>query len=92
MEVDSQFHAPISLPPENELAFLFELEEGRSLEPVWTLGRTEKFLASADNQNIFPPLSRLYRRLCTSYVIQSANSEAVGRNVIILQICRAPGS
>jgi len=41
VEVDGQFHAPISLPPENELAFLFEVEEGWSPEPVWTLGRTE---------------------------------------------------
>jgi hypothetical protein len=84
VELDGQFHAPISLPPENELAFLFELEEGWSPEPVWTLGRTEKFLASAGNQKMFPPFSSLYPKLCTSYVIQSANSEAVGRNVIII--------
>jgi hypothetical protein len=82
--VDGQFHAPISLPPENELAFLFEVEEGWSPELVWALSRTEQFLASAGNLNIFPLLSSLYPRLYTSYVIQSGNSEALGRNINII--------
>jgi hypothetical protein len=50
MEVSSQIHAPVALPPGKKPPVLIGKEAGWAPEPVWTLLSRGKYLAAAWNQ------------------------------------------